>query len=327
VKALFVHREASLASARVRVLGLVPHLRARGVACELAAFPSGALSLRRLLAGTDADVVVLQKKTPNAVAGLAWRGCRAPIVFDYDDAIGQRQTPRRGSWESATRRRRFERALRLADAFTCGNETLASSCRAWAKPVLVVPSPVPLDVPRRSPGPPSRPARIGWIGAPGNLAELESIAPALRRLGRTRDFVLVVISEHSLRLEGVRIEHLPWRLEVQEEQIAGLDVGVMPLADSPWARGKCAYKLLQYMAAELPVVASPVGMNREVVSHAENGLLAETPDDWAHALEALLGDEALARRLGAAGRRSVEADYGYSVVADRWAAFLRTHFV
>ena len=92
MKALFVHREASLASARVRVLGLVPHLRARGVACELAAFPSGALSLRRLLAGTDADVVVLQKKTPNAIAGLAWRGCRAPIVFDYDDAIGQRQT-------------------------------------------------------------------------------------------------------------------------------------------------------------------------------------------------------------------------------------------
>lgn len=326
MKVLFVHREPSLASARVRVLNLVPFLEARGIRCETAPFPVGRFrgtQLRALLAGSDADVVVLQKKLPSWLDGLAWRACPVPIVFDYDDAILFRQTPREpGGFESATRRRRFQRALRLADGFACGNEYLASFCRAGAKPVLLAPSAVPLDVPQVDPARSSVPPRVGWLGAPHNLGELRSLEPALRDLGGRRDFTLVVISQAGLQMEGVRVEHVEWSLASQERDVASLDVGLMPLVDSPWTRGKCAYKLLQYMAAGVPAVASSVGMNADVIEHGDNGLLADSHADWSRALDELLGDPELARRLGDAGRRSVEDRFGYETLARSWKAFL-----
>jgi glycosyltransferase involved in cell wall biosynthesis len=323
VKVLFVHQPPSLASARIRVLGLLPHLGALGVECSAVPFPRGVTELRSLLSGHHgADVIVLQKKLPSALAGWAWRGARVPVVFDYDDAVFLRQQPRGRSHDSATRRRRFERALRLADAFTCGNDYLASFCRPRGKPVLVAPSPVPLDVPRAAAGRFGDPVRIGWLGGAVNLRELEAAGPALRDLARLRRVVLVVISDGTLELPGVPVEHVPWTLETQERELARLDVGIMPLADSPWARGKCAYKLLQYMAAGLPVVASPVGMNVRVVDHGRNGLLAADRAEWLAALERLLRDADLAAKLGLAGRETVEAEYAYPRQAGRWSEFL-----
>jgi glycosyltransferase involved in cell wall biosynthesis len=322
MKALFVHRESSLPSARVRVLQLVPHLRGLGVACEMASDPSGPWALRSLLSGSGVDVVVVQKKLPSLAAGWALRACRAPIVFDFDDAILFRDRPRAGSFESRTRRARFERMCAIADAFTCGNDYLASFCRDLGKPVLIAPSPVPLDVPRAQPGARHGALRIGWLGSPGNLGSLCALAPALRDLGARRRFVLVVICESSIALPGVEVQHVPWTLASQEREVANLDIGVMPLDDSPFSRGKCAYKLLQYMAAGLPVVASPVGMNALVVRHRQNGLLANTPDEWLNSLEGLAADPAHARRLGEAGRRTVEDGYGYPLQAERWLRFL-----
>lgn len=323
MKALFVHRESSLPSARVRVQRLVPHLRGLGIECEMVSHPSGPLALRTLLSSArDVDVVVLQKKLLSLAAGWAWQACDPPFVFDFDDAIFFRDRPRAGSFESATRRRRFERTCRLADAFTCGNDYLASFCADRGKPVLVAPSPVPLDVPRAQPAARHGPVRIGWLGAPGNLDALRVLAPALRDLAGSRRFVLVVISEASIELPGVEVQHVAWTLSSQERELANLDVGVMPLEDSPWTRGKCAYKLLQYMAAGLPVVASPVGMNVQVVRHRENGLLAGTDREWLSALEALAVDPSLARRLGEAGRLTVEDGFGYPLQAERWRSFL-----
>jgi glycosyltransferase involved in cell wall biosynthesis len=323
MKALFVHQPPSLPSARVRVLGLLPHLGALGVECSAVPFPRGAPGLRSLLSGGHgADAIVLQKKLPSLAAGWAWRAANAPVVFDYDDAVFLRQEPRSGSHDSPARRRRFERALRLADAFTCGNEYLATFCRPRGKPVLVAPSPVPLDVPLARVGRFGEPVRIGWIGSAVNLHELDAAAPALRDLARRRRLVLVVISDGTLELPGVPVEHVPWKLETQERELARLDVGIMPLADSAWARGKCAYKLLQYMAAGLPVVSSPVGMNVRVVDHGRNGLLAVDRTEWVGALERLLRDPDLAAKLALAGRETVEAEYGYPRQASRWAEFL-----
>jgi glycosyltransferase involved in cell wall biosynthesis len=268
------------------------------------------------------DAIVLQKKLPTPADAWVWRRRRAPLLFDYDDAVMFRQFPRNGSHRSRTRARRFGRMLDLADAFVCGNDYLASFSRPSGKPLLVAPSPVPLDVPAARARPPGVPVRIGWLGSPVNLASLASLGPVLRRLGERHDFVLVVISEETLDLPGVPVQHVRWSADTQAREIAQLDVGLMPLVDSPWSRGKCAYKLLQYMAAGLPVVASAVGMNRAVVDPGRNGLLAVDEREWLEALEQLIESPEQAARLGRCARASVRERFGYERAAQAWCHFL-----
>ncbi len=235
-----------------------------------------------------------------------------------------RQEPRAGTHRSRTRDRRFAGIRRLADAFVCGNDYLASFCHETGKPILVSPSPVPLDVPvahRRKLG---SSARIGWIGSRGNLASLRTLAPVFRRLAEKREFELVVISDASLDLPGVPIEHIPWSLATQERELARLDIGVMPLDETPWTLGKCAYKVQQYMAAALAVVASPVGVNAQLIADGENGLLSSGEREWLSALVRLVDDPGLAARLGAAGRKTVEEQHGFSHTARSWENFLAT---
>jgi glycosyltransferase involved in cell wall biosynthesis len=323
VNVLFVHRGADVASARTRILALLPHLEALGVRCRAIEHPQDARALRGLVTAADRpDAFVLQKKLPTPADAWAWRARRVPLLYDFDDAVMFRQRPRGASHESRTRRRRFRRALRICDAFVCGNAYLASFARGSGKPVLVAPTPVPLDVPTTRGRDPHGPVRVGWLGGPENLPSLAALGPVLRRVAAQRSFRLVVISGQTLDLPGVLVEHVPWTLAGQERDLARLDVGLMPLEDTPFARGKCAYKLLQYMASCVPVVASPVGMNTEVVQHGVNGLLAATPDAWCDALVRLIDDADLASRLGCAGRETVTAAYGYPPAAEAWKRFL-----
>jgi glycosyltransferase involved in cell wall biosynthesis len=323
VNVLFVHRGRDVPSARVRILALLPHLEALGIGCRAVEHPSNARALRALVNARDRpDAFVLQKKLPTPADAWAWRGRRAPLLFDFDDAVMFRQQPRGASFESRTRSRRFGRALRLCDAFVCGNAYLASFARGAGKPVLVAPSAVPLEVPTSRARIAGRPVRVGWLGSPENLPSLAALAPVLRRVAAERDFRLAVVSRQGIDLPGISVEHVPWTLAGQERDLASLDVGLMPLDDSPWSRGKCAYKLLQYMAAGVPVVASPVGMNTEVVADGVNGLLAATPDAWFRALIGLIDDADLAWRLGRAGRETVVARFGYPGVARDWRDFL-----
>ncbi|MGA9469887.1 MAG: glycosyltransferase family 4 protein, partial [Candidatus Macondimonas sp.] len=122
---------------------------------------------------------------------------------------------------------------------------------------------------------------------------------------------------------GVDVERLPWQLDAEAEMLRRCDIGVLPLDDTPWERGKCGYKLIQYMACAKPVVASPVGVNRQLVEPGVNGYLATTSADWTRALNQLREDAALRARLGEAGRARVAADYDLQVTAPQLANLLR----
>ena len=119
------------------------------------------------------------------------------------------------------------------------------------------------------------------------------------------------------------LEILPWTEETEVSLIQSMDIGVMPLHNTDWARGKCGYKLIQYMACGLPVVASPVGVNKDIVEHGVNGLLAETDAEWRSAIKTLLADAELRRRMGAAGCRKVEEYYSLQIWGPRVAQMLR----
>jgi glycosyltransferase involved in cell wall biosynthesis len=127
----------------------------------------------------------------------------------------------------------------------------------------------------------------------------------------------------NVRLPGVDVEELPWTDATEVESIAACDVGLMPLLDSPWERGKCGYKLVQYMACGLPVVASPVGVNSDLVTVGVNGFLAATPEQWVSSLERLIREASLRRSMGIQGRRRVEADYCLQVTAPKLSSLLR----
>lgn len=236
---------------------------------------------------------------------LAKKGVR--FTVEFDDAI----------YLTFRHRAKLAELCRIATAVVVGNRFLADFARAAGAEPSIVPTTIALERygPVRRSERESRPFTIGWIGLPYNFAALQTLAAPLRTLAGERAIVLRVVSSGAPELEGVPVERVEWSEAGEVEAIRGFDVGVMPLTDDEWSRGKCGLKILQCFAAGVPVVASPVGVNAEIVEEGASGFLARTADEWLAALRRLASDPALRDRLGAAGRRRVEQEFS----ADAWA--------
>jgi glycosyltransferase involved in cell wall biosynthesis len=252
-----------------------------------------------------------------------------PCLVDYDDAIFHRYDQHRSAWVRWGLGKKIDRLMRGAALVTCGNDYLASrAVQAGARRVEVLPTSIDLE--RYPPaGILRRPVTsavpvIGWIGSPATVHYLEQVRGPLARICHDGTARLRLIGVDELDWPELASEALPWSEETEVSLLEGFDVGIMPLPDTPWERGKCGYKLIQYMGCGTPVVASPVGVNHQLVEHGINGFLADTPSAWEQALSALVGDPALRQRLGAAGRMKVEREFSVQVNAPRLLAALRT---
>jgi glycosyltransferase involved in cell wall biosynthesis len=285
-----------------------------------------------------ADVVLVQKKL-----FAAWKLLilprRVPLVFDFDDAVWstrpeeeERFGPARAARRAASRGRRLTAILRGARRVIAGNRYLADHAAPIARAVVVLPTGVDL-----TPFPEGRVRRaaesrrehrdgrrIGWIGSRSSLRYLKALADPLRIVcARTPGARLVQVCDDFIDLPGVPTETRRWSAESEAEDLFGFDVGLMPIDDQPFARGKCGLKILQYHAAGVPVVASPVGANRDIVRDGETGLLADSGDAWVAAITRLLADPNLGARLALAGRARLAASYSAQVVGSRLAGILR----
>ncbi len=239
----------------------------------------------------------------------------ARTVFDVDDAIWLHQR-----WGS------IDRLARWARHVVCGNSFIAERfepiARTW---VLSNRNQTtrfrPID--RTEP-----PSTIVWSGSRSGHAYLQSIEPALRRVLRARpDVRLRIVSDARPDLRSLnadQVEYVGWSTEIEVSALQSAAVGVMPMADEDWSRGKCSFKMLTYMACGLPVVVSPYGMNADLLNRASIGLGAETTDQWTGALLALVDDGDLAQRCGRAGRALVESTFTVERVAAQLASVLRT---
>ncbi len=335
------------ASSRIRWLQFLPELRRLGLDIEVSPLLDDEY-LRRKYAGrstfrfivrayvrraaallarrSTADVVWVEKElwpwAPAWLERLAWG--RRPVVLDYDDAVFHSYDLHRSRVARALFGGKIDRLMRAAALVVAGNDYLAQRARqAGAPRVELLPTVVDLRryAVTERPREPDDPLRIGWIGSPATIAYMRQLAAPLAALAKNRRVVLRLIGA-TLDLPGVPTEHVPWTEAGEAQSIAELDVGVMPLPDSPWERGKCGYKLVQYLACGVPVVASPVGVNTKIVQPGRNGFLATTDAEWLQALTCLADDAALRRRLGAQGRELVESRYSLQVAAPTLAAWL-----
>jgi glycosyltransferase involved in cell wall biosynthesis len=249
-----------------------------------------------------------------------------PFALDYDDALFHNYDLHSSKWVRRFLGRRIDHLMAGARLVTGGNEYLTNRAREAGTPwVEMVPTVVDLDryaLPRSSPGRVAGHPRIVWIGSPTTLKYVKGLHAALAALARQCRFTLRVIGGGKLEMPGVDVECVEWREETEVTSIVECDVGIMPLSDSPWERGKCGYKLIQYMACGLPVVASPIGVNKQIVKEGVNGFLVDEVEGWTAKLAQLLNDAALRDAMGKAGRQSVEDTYCVQQVAPRLANLL-----
>ncbi|MFA5863115.1 MAG: glycosyltransferase family 4 protein [Phycisphaerae bacterium] len=247
-----------------------------------------------------------------------------PYVVDYDDAVFHRYEFHPNPLIRFLLHKKIDQVMKHASTVIAGNEYLVQrASQAGAKHVEYLPSVIDLDQYKMAERSDNPIFTIGWIGSPVTSKYLNLIAPALAQVAETGPIRVVLIGSGPVKLEGVPVEVQPWSEETQVDQMRTFDVGIMPLEDKPFERGKCGYKLIQYMACGLPVVASPVGVNTHIVEDGINGFLAQNPSDWIRALMVLKNDAALRKRMGQAGRLKVEKEYCLQVTAPKLVSILK----
>jgi len=241
-----------------------------------------------------------------------------PVILDLDDAIFHNYDLNRNFVVRAFLARKIDRLMARASLVTVGSSYLAERAKGAGAPrVEWLPTVVDLDRFKVHVGNTSSRCVIGWIGTPQTASYLNEVEGALSHLARSKSARVVLIGSGPISLKGIPTEIHSWFEDTEYSKIQLFDIGIMPLPDAPWERGKCGYKLIQYMAAGIPVVASPVGANTEIIDHGVNGFLATNQEEWIEYLSRLSSDSKLRARMGSAGREKVESNYCMQVTAPR----------
>ncbi len=339
------------ASSRLRTLQYIPYLESQGINCTVQSlfddkylkglythsrrspWAVALLYLKRLIAVLGCfryDLIWIEYEIFPYLPAFAERLLRLlgkPYVVDYDDAIFHNYDHSPNLLIRRALGRKIDVVMRNSAFVVVGNAYLAERAKAAGAPrVELVPTVV--DRKRYSlkhAGAQLKPV-IGWIGSPSTECLLADIRYVLARVCVTHSARLLLVGASpklSDDFPGVDLEILPWSEACEAELISRMDVGIMPLFDGPFQKGKCGYKLIQYMACGVPVIASPVGMNCELVTVGVNGLLANTPMQWEAALKLLLESADLRQQMGEAGRTKVEQQYCLEVTGPKVAKYLK----
>lgn len=341
------HREGRSPTQRFRFEQYFGHLRRNGMECVLSPLVSEAddrilyspgnlrrkalfvwrsIGKRRAEVAQlkDFDLVYVSREALMSRSTFFERACKAsgvPMVYDFDDSIwlpNVSDANRRWNWVKDPDK--TSRIIALADLVIAGNPYLADYARRFNDRVEIVPTTIDTDEyqPRRQR--PEGPVVIGWSGSITTIAHFQHAVPALRRIkDKYGDRITFrVVGDGAFRQPDLGITGLPWRKDTELDDLRAMDIGIMPLADDDWARGKCGLKGLQYMALGIPALMSPVGVNCEIIRHGVNGFLPRTEDEWVEQLSRLVEDADLRRRMGEAGRETVVQQYSTLAWQDRY---------
>lgn len=282
-----------LASYNLRFLNLVKHRSVDAIWIEYEVFPWLPYCMDKLLLNNN-----------------------IPIVVDYDDAVFHKYDLHENAVIRWALKKKVPSIMRNAKVVIVGNKYLKdyAICSGARRVVLL---PTVIDLKRyRSEGQNTNDLyKVGWIGSPTTVKYLYKISPVFKELHKEGKFRLHVIGPDKFDINGIPIYASKWSENTEVSEIAAFDVGIMPLDDTPWEKGKCGYKLIQYMACGKPVIASPVGINEEIVEHGVNGFLADTDEAWLEAFRTLRDNLDLRRKMGQAARKKVSNLYCLQVAA------------
>ncbi len=340
MRVLLLSRYGALgASSRIRSYQYLPHLEAAGIHVDVSPLFDDVYLRNRYAGGkpNPLKIAVAYARRIRALAGrqaydlawveseiLPWLPARLgsflcggrngmPYIVDYDDPMFHRYDEHGNPVVRKLLGRKIDEVMARSRTVIAGNDYLAGHARrAGAGHVKILPSVIDLDHYRwnaESDDRPTGPFTIGWMGSPSTAKYLELIEPALHEIGARGGYLLSLVGSGYMRLDGIPTQVHQWTEADEASRISSFDAGIMPLSNDNWSRGKCGYKLIQYMACGRAVIASPVGVNTDIVEDGVNGFLASTHDDWVEAIDRLRSDGTLREKMGLTGRRKIESEY------------------
>jgi len=246
----------------------------------------------------------------------------AKIVFDFDDAIWYRDV------SAGNKRLAFlkdpdktEKLIRLSDLIFAGNEYLAHYARQYNDQVWVIPTTIDTDhLHNRLVEHENKDLiTIGWTGSRTTLKFLTPLYLTLKKIQELYPIRLLVICDVAPpKFDGIHIDYLPWKLDTEIDDLLQMDIGIMPLPNNKWSQGKCGFKILQYLALGIPAIASPIGVNTDIIEEGQNGFLATNESEWIDALSKLIENPQLRTKMGLAGRKTIENRYSVKAIRDQY---------
>ncbi len=307
LKLLVIANNLSRAGFRLRIGDHLDYLRQKGIRCDVCQLPrkiSDRWKLFRESAGYD--VVLIHKKCLNMWDLAVFSRFCPRTVFDYDDAI--MYSPSKPDSNLTSHFRLFKRMARKMDVMIAGNEYLADHARAYCKQVHVLPTGLDVSAYCVSAEKKRSEIRLVWIGSASTLNYLAGLRPVFESIGKKYPrVVLRIIADRFIDLENMIVQKHRWTLETQAEDLAECDIGLSPLPDNRFTRGKCGFKILQYFAVGIPVIASCVGVNKKLLEESGAGELASDWSQWEEKLENMIRRIDFYRELGKKGRQYVQA--------------------
>jgi glycosyltransferase involved in cell wall biosynthesis len=324
MRVLFLIQGWRVAASRYRVLQYLPYLRERGIEAEVTPYPR---TLRenwmffKSLPGYDIAFLQRKRLTGMRLRLLKRRANR--IVYDFDDSVMYRNSTADNPI-SRSRRRRFARMLKASHGVIAGNEFLKKEALKYNHNVEVIPSPIDIErYPPKSYDSRKEGLILGWIGDHGSIHYLENMRPVFDALSKKYDHLrLKIVCDTFFDCNRMEVIKKQWSSQDEVQDLQSFDIGLMPLMDDPWSWGKCGLKIIQYQGVGVPVVCTPVGINRDLIKDGENGFWAMGQEEWIEKLSILIDDGSLRRKMGLRGREKVERGYSLQECGQKMRYFL-----
>jgi glycosyltransferase involved in cell wall biosynthesis len=313
---------------RFRVEQYFPYLRGHGVDPKWQPFPgswSERLMIYRQL--PSFDVVCIQRRLLAPFEFYWIRKKSSKILFDLDDAIMYRssRSPRPHSF---SRQLKFRWMVKGSDAVTVGNQFLKNEVLRVdpGKRIFIIPTCVDTNLyPQKKKISNRREIILGWIGTKGNLRYLQKLEPVFETLRQRFPQVrLEIVSNDFYDSSCLPTIKKPWKLQDENEDLTSFDIGLMPLNDDLWSKGKCGLKIIQYLSVGIPVVCTPVGINSDIIRDGENGFWATHPQEWIDRLSTLIENPDLRYQMGLKGIETVEREYSLTVTSEKFFQVLQS---